>query len=155
MENLPALVKLHTSKSRIFSSLSHIIYSILTVGILRAQGERACRIFLRLKIRNAFLHVLYPPSFIWVKSNKLMCRCAHSIVVTCIATICQYCCHNIMSLIHWCADSIKVIAHNGITGRIFMKETKENNFFSYDIICHQPSWLIWQKVKGAHVHMQS
>ena len=52
---------------------------ILTVGILHAQGERTCRIFLRLKIRNAFLHVIYPPSFIWAKSNKPMCRCAHSI----------------------------------------------------------------------------
>ena len=38
---------------------------ILTVGILHAQGERTCRIFLRLKIINPFLHVLYPPSFIW------------------------------------------------------------------------------------------
>ena len=51
------------------------------------------------------------------------------LVVTCIATISQYCWHNIMSVIRRCADSIKVIAHNAITCRIFMKETKENHFF--------------------------
>ena len=59
-------------------------------------------------------------------------RCADVLivlVVTCIATICQYCCHNIMSVIRRCADSIKVIANNGITCRIFMKETKEKHFF--------------------------
>ena len=59
-------------------------------------------------------------------------RCADVVivlVVTCIPTISQYCSHNIMSVIRRCADSIKVIPHNGITCRIFMKETKENNFF--------------------------
>ena len=58
-------------------------------------------------------------------------RCADVVivlVVTCIATISQYCCHNIMSVIRRCGHSIKVIRHNGITCRIFMKETKENNF---------------------------
>ena len=58
-------------------------------------------------------------------------RCANVLivlVVTCIAPICQYSCHNIMSVIRRCADSIKVIAHNGKTCRIFMKETKENHF---------------------------
>ena len=58
-------------------------------------------------------------------------RCADVVivlVVTCIATSSQYCSHNIMSVNRQCADSIKVIPHNGITCRIFMKETKENNF---------------------------
>ena len=34
---------------------------ILRGAILGAQGERTCRIFLRLKIINPFLHFLYPP----------------------------------------------------------------------------------------------
>ena len=59
-------------------------------------------------------------------------RCADVVIVllvTCIGTISQYCSHNIMSVIRRCADSIKVIPHNGITCRIFIKETKEKNVF--------------------------
>ena len=58
-------------------------------------------------------------------------RCADVVIVllvTCIATSSQYCLQNIMWVIRRCADSIKVIPHNGITCRIFMNETKENNF---------------------------
>ena len=58
-------------------------------------------------------------------------RCADVVivlVVTCIATSSQYSLQNIMSVIGRCGDSIKVIPHNGITCRIFMNETKENNF---------------------------
>ena len=50
------------------------------------------------------------------------------LLVTCIATSSQYCLQNIMWVIRQCADSIKVIQHNAITCRIFMNETKENNF---------------------------
>ena len=58
-------------------------------------------------------------------------RCADVVivfVVTCIATSSQYSSQNIMLVIGRCGNSIKVIPHNGITCRIFMKETKENNF---------------------------
>ena len=58
-------------------------------------------------------------------------RCADLVIVllvTCIGTIFQYCSQNIMSVIRRCGDSINVIQHNGITCRIFMNETKENNF---------------------------
>ena len=58
-------------------------------------------------------------------------RCADLVIVllvTCIGTISQYCSQNIMSVIRRCGDSINVIPHNGITCRIFMNETKENNF---------------------------
>ena len=50
------------------------------------------------------------------------------LVVTCIATSSKYSSQNIMLVIRQCGDSIKVIRHNGITCRIFMNETKENNF---------------------------
>ena len=50
------------------------------------------------------------------------------LVVVCIATSSQYSSQNIMSVIGQCGNSIKVIPHNGITCRIFMNETKENNF---------------------------
>ena len=58
-------------------------------------------------------------------------RCADVVIVllvTCIATSSQYCLQNIMWVIRRYVDSIKVIPHNGITCRIFMNETKENNF---------------------------
>ena len=78
------------------------------------------------------MHFFMSFTLLHLYGQSKISRCGDVLIVllvSCIATICQYCCHNIMWVIHQCADSIKVIGHNGITCRIFMKEAKENHFF--------------------------